>query len=92
MNNIEAEITQRLHDLAPLHMELHNDSHLHAGHVGNTGGGHYRLLVVSEAFSGQGRLARQRLVKEKLHDLFPHRIHALSVKAASPEEYFHQDT
>ena len=90
--NIEAEIQQRQDSLAPLYFELHNDSHLHAGHAGNTGGGHYRLLVVSEAFSKQSRLARQRLVKDKLHDLFPHRIHALSIKAASPEEYFHHST
>ena len=85
-----ADIEERLRAAFPdAEFAVQDDSHLHAGHAGNTGGGHYRLLVVSEAFSQQSRLARQRLVKDKLHDLFPHRIHALSIKAASPEEYFH---
>lgn len=84
----EQEIQQRLKVLAPLHMELHNDSHLHAGHAGNTGGGHYRVLVVSDVFVDQSRLNRQRMVKDQLYDLFPNRIHALSIRALSSDEYF----
>ena len=90
--SLDQLIIERLAPLAASELMLNDQSALHAGHAGNTGGGHYRLLVVSEAFSKQSRLARQRLVKDKLHDLFPHRIHALSIKAASPEEYFHHST
>ena len=90
--SLDQLIIERLAPLAASELMLNDHSALHAGHAGNTGGGHYRLLVVSEAFSKQSRLARQRLVKDKLHDLFPHRIHALSIKAASPEEYFHHST
>ena len=53
--------------------ELADDSHLHAGHAGNRGGGHYRILVVSPAFAGIGRLQRQRMVKQPLADWFADR-------------------
>lgn len=89
--DIEQEIKQRLQALAPVRLSLQNDSRLHAGHAGNNGGGHFSLLIVSETFCGQTRLTRQRLVKQRLHDLFPTHIHALSIKAASPDEYFHHN-
>ena len=67
--------------------ELADDSHLHAGHAGNRGGGH-RILVVSPTFAGIGRLQRQRMVKQPLADWFAdNRIHALSIRALTPEEY-----
>ena len=87
MNDTEAEIRSRLAVLAPLHLDLQNDSHLHTGHTGNTGGGHFSLLIVSAAFEGQSRIGRQRLVKSTLSDLFPACIHALSIKALTPGEY-----
>ena len=68
--------------------ELADDSHLHAGHAGNRGGGHYRILVVSPAFAGIGRLQRQRMVKQPLADWFAdNRINALSIRALTPVEY-----
>lgn len=70
--------------------EFQDDSHLHAGHAGNTGGGHYEILLVSEAFKDVSRLNRQRMVKTLLQDLFSDGlIHALSIKAQTPDEYFH---
>lgn len=80
-------IHQRLAVLAPLRIELIDDSARHAGHEGaKGGGGHYRLLIVSPAFAGEGRLARHRRVLEALGDLMDSRIHALSIKALSPDE------
>ena len=74
--------------LAPERLVIEDDSHLHAGHAGNRGGGHYRILVVSPAFSEIGRLQRQRMVKQPLADWFAdNRIHALSIRALTPEEY-----
>ena len=70
--------------------EFQDDSHLHAGHAGNTGGGHYEIVLVSEAFKDVSRLNRQRMVKTLLQDLFSDGlIHALSIKAQTPDEYFH---
>ena len=69
--------------------EFRDDSHLHAGHAGAKQGGHYTILVVSESFENASRLNRQRIVKEALNDLFSDGlIHALSIKAVAPDEYF----
>ena len=83
----EAIIRQRLAVLAPVRLELIDDSARHAGHQGaKGGGGHYRLLIVSPDFAGQKRLARHRMVHEALGELMRGRIHALSIQALSPEE------
>ncbi len=78
--------------LAPLHadvFELEDESYLHAGHAGNSGGGHYAVLLVSSAFDGVGRVERQRTVQKLLAPLFSGRqIHALSITARTPQEYF----
>lgn len=89
MSNITTIIETKLAPLAPDVFELRDDSHLHAGHAGNTGGGHYAILVVSSHFAGESRLNRQRIIKNALADLFSDGlIHALSIKALTPEEYF----
>lgn len=88
--DMQATIEGRLDSLRPQVFEFQDDSHLHIGHAGNKGGGHYAIVVVSEAFSGISRLNRQRMVKALLQDLFSDGlIHALSIKAATPDEYFH---
>ena len=51
------------------------------------GGGHFSLLVVSHSFSGLPRLARHQRVLREVADLVPHPIHALSIKALTPEEF-----
>lgn len=70
--------------------EFEDQSHLHAGHAGAREGGHFALVLVSQAFEGKNRLARQRLVQDLLKPLFDDKkIHALSVIAKTPDEYFH---
>lgn len=84
-------IEERLQVLLPLFVEIGDKSHLHKGHAGNTGGGHYTVLVVSGSFEGESRLNRQKMVKSPLRDLFSDGIiHSLSIKAVTPEEYFHR--
>jgi BolA protein len=66
-------------------IEVVDESHLHAGHVGaREGGGHFRVTVVSQKFAGLGRLQAQRLVYKILEDEMKSEIHALSIKAAAP--------
>lgn len=72
---------------SPEIIELADESHKHIGHTGNRGGGHYRLLIVSPLFAGMNRIARQRAVQEQLQDLYAADIHALSIRAQTPEEY-----
>ena len=87
----EQQIQTALGHLNPEIFEFSDESHLHAGHAGNKSGGHYRILVVSTAFHDIPRLQRQRMVKEALHEWFSDgRIHALSIRALTPDEYFHQ--
>jgi BolA family transcriptional regulator, general stress-responsive regulator len=84
---IEALLRERLADFAPQVLTLRDDSAAHAGHAGAREGGHYYLTLVSEQFVAMGRLARHRAVMEKVSDLIPSPVHALSVKLFAPTEY-----
>ena len=71
----------------PLECQLEDESHLHAGHAGAaSGGGHYRLHIVSERFEGLSRLSRHRLVYDCLRDMMHTDIHALAIVAVAPSE------
>ena len=60
---------------------------LHAGHEGaKSGGGHYRIHLVSARFEGLPKLARHRLVYDSLHDQMQREIHALAMTLQSPGE------
>jgi len=79
--------------LSPARIELDDDSWRHAGHHHEGGmdarpGGesHFNLTIVSDAFAGQGRLARQRAVTALLRDELAGPVHALSIKALTPAE------
>lgn len=74
--------------LAPSHLEVINDSHHHAGHMGDDGTGesHWTVVVESPAFANQSRVARQRMINHALADLLERRIHALAIKARAPGE------
>ncbi len=85
--NIERTLRARLADFAPQVFELTDDSAAHAGHAGAREGGHYYLTLVSEQFASMGRLARHRAVMDKVGDLIPSPIHALSVKLFAPTEF-----
>jgi BolA protein len=80
--------TKLIDALSPSRLELVDESHLHAGHAGARpeGESHFRLLVVSEQFENRGRLERQRMVYQILGDLMTTDIHALSIKALTPDE------
>ena len=83
----QAILDRLTHHLAPTQLRLEDESAAHAGHVGAAGGaGHYRLFIVSAAFIGLSRMARHRLGYDALSDLLPQQIHALSIKAFSPDE------
>ena len=72
----------------PTHLEVVDESHLHAGHAGaKSGAGHYRVEIVSERFAGVGRLERQRLVFAALEAEMGPEIHALSMKTFAPDEW-----
>jgi BolA protein len=83
---IRDTIVRRLEErFAPRRLEVLDESQAHAGHAA-AGGGHFRVLVVSEAFEGVARVARHRLVYDALSDLMPQRIHALALRTRTPSE------
>lgn len=72
---------------SPTQCLVEDESALHAGHAGAaSGGGHYRLRLVSTVFEGKNRLMRHRLVYDCLSDLMQQEIHALAIVALSPSE------
>ncbi|AUH50541.1 BolA family transcriptional regulator [Chromobacterium sp. ATCC 53434] len=76
-----------LRQLAPEHLDIQDDSALHAGHAGaKGGGGHYTLTIVSSRFAGMGRVQRHRLIYQTLGELMAGRVHALAIRALTPEE------
>jgi BolA protein len=71
--------------LAPTHLEVIDDSHLHAGHAGAADGrGHYTVIVASARFAGLRTLQRHRLVYDAVGDLMVTDVHALSIHASAP--------
>ena len=78
---VETQIRDRLAAL-----ELLDESALHVGHAEGTGGGHYRLKIISAQFAGQSRVARHRMVYAMLEPLMRHHIHALALVAQAPGE------
>ncbi len=72
---------------APEQLDIIDESHLHAGHPGaRSGGGHFAVTIVSNAFEGHNLLARHRMIYDALGDAMQTEIHALSVKAHTPTE------
>ena len=91
--DVPAQLRARLAPLAPTVLEITDDSRDHVGHAGAEGGaGHFSLLIVSQGFAGLNRLARHQRVLRELTDLLPYPIHALSIKALTPEEFPSQPT
>lgn len=73
--------------LEPTEIEIIDESARHAGHAGAaSGGGHYILHIVSNAFTGKNPIQRHRLVYDAVGDMMHSEIHALSIQARSPDE------
>jgi BolA family transcriptional regulator, general stress-responsive regulator len=72
--------------LAPLSIEVVDDSASHAGHAGAREGGHYRVTLVAPAFAGRPQVERHRMVYSAVAPLMGRGIHALSIDAQAPDE------
>jgi BolA family transcriptional regulator, general stress-responsive regulator len=85
---VELAIRSRLAALEPVRLDLQDESAQHAGHAGArpSGGSHWQLTIVSDAFRGKNAVARHRMVYEALGDLMKRDIHALRIEASAPEQ------
>ena len=74
--------------LRPTHLDVINESHLHAGHAGSPGTGesHFRVLIVSEDFVSKSRVERHRLVNAALAEELAGPVHALALQTYAPGE------
>lgn len=73
--------------LAPVALEVEDESHKHIGHEGaRDGRGHFRVDVVSDAFAGMSPIARHRAVYAAVGTLMTTDIHALAIRARTPAE------
>lgn len=87
--NMESTIRQKLMiALNPTRLDVVNESEKHAGHRSSPGTGesHFRVLIVSDAFSGKSRLERHRLVNKTLAAEVGKKVHALALSAYAPGE------
>jgi stress-induced morphogen len=82
---LELQIREALQAVKPSHIELINESDMHRGPPGRES--HFKLEIVSDAFSGKSRVARQQLVYSALDFAFKAGLHALSLKTYTREEW-----
>ena len=79
---LEAEIRTALGTLSPVHLEVINESHKHAGHAGDDGSGesHWRVVIDAPVLAGQSRIARHRAIHDALGKDIMGRLHALAIE------------
>jgi BolA protein len=86
---VREALESKLRDsLDATHVEVIDESHLHAGHAGaRDGGRHFRAVIVSEKFAGLNRVRSQQLVYQSVEEWMGKEIHALSMKTFTPETW-----
>lgn len=83
---IQTQIEKKLAAVfSPVHLEVLNESHMHSVAPGSES--HFKLTVVSDAFEGEGLLARHRLVNECLAEELTGPVHAIAMHTYSPEQW-----
>jgi BolA protein len=89
MGKVAMAIDNKLRtEFAPTRLHIEDESARHRGHAGYREGGesHFRVEIVSAAFDGKNRVARQRLVYAALKDEFDAGLHALALTTLTPAE------
>lgn len=82
-NTIQKKLSQ---ELKCDQLEVINESHHHAGHAHGAEESHFRVVVVSDAFKGLGKVARHQKIYKILADELAGPLHALVIEAKTPEE------
>lgn len=86
MMSVQERIEARIREtLAPDHLEIVNESGMHAVPAGSES--HFRLLVVSREFAGRSQVERHRAVYQVLAEEMAGPIHALGLQTLSPDEW-----
>ena len=86
--SVEAIQTKLETQLEATHVQIVDNSWMHAGHAGAaSGGSHLAILVVSPKFEGQGIMDQHRMVHQVLKEEMGGAIHALELKTMTPEAF-----
>ncbi|WMN59174.1 BolA/IbaG family iron-sulfur metabolism protein [Pseudoalteromonas xiamenensis] len=64
-------------------LDVVNESHMHSRGEDS----HFKVIAVSESFSGQRLLQRHRTINAILAEELANHIHALAIHAYTPEEF-----
>ena len=80
----ETGIRDKLAPLSPTYIEVINESHMHAGPAVDS---HFKLVVVSEQFSGLRAVQRHQTVYKLLSDELAGPVHALALHLYTSEEW-----
>nr|WP_041756043.1 BolA family protein [Bradyrhizobium sp. ORS 278] len=88
MRTQDAIIKKLREAFAPESLDVQDESHLHAGHMGHRESGetHFRVYIVSQAFAGKSRVDRHRLINAALAEELAGSVHALALHAKAPGE------
>ena len=83
---IQEKLTQKL---APLHLEISDDSEQHRGHTGHIENvtTHVNVIIVAEAFEGIPMIKQHRMINELLSEEFANGLHALALKTIKPSKW-----
>jgi len=79
-NNIKSKINI-------IKIEIIDQSANHANHPGNSGGGHYKALIISNDFDGKNLVERHQMIYKALGELMNDEIHAFSMKTMTESEF-----
>ncbi len=89
MTTTQKIIEQKLQQaFAPIHLEVINESHMHSVAEGSES--HFKVVVVSEAFTGEKLIARHRQVNRVLGEELAGGIHALALHTLTPDDWFNR--
>ena len=68
-------------------IEIIDESENHENHPGNSGGGHYRALIISNDFENKNLVERHQMIYKALGELMTNEIHAFSMKTMTENEF-----
>jgi len=72
-------------ELQPLRLDVVNESHMH--NVPPNSETHFKLVIVSDAFTDKNLVARHRVVNKLLANQLQGGVHALSMHTYTPDEW-----
>ncbi len=84
--SIENDIIEKLQNtLHPTHLEVTNESHMHNVPPGSES--HFKVVAVTEEFTGKMLVARHRIINKALADELEGPVHALALHTMTPDEW-----